>query len=234
MASFEHPGMQEDASETSTQKGVPASRTSTAARLHAPVRHSYDALAASYDTRWRHYIEATSALALEAMAPEACDRVLNVACGTGELERQLERSHPHLRVSGTDLSLRMLRHAASKRLRADWAAAVSTQLPFVGGSFDYVLCVNAFHYFRQPEESLLEMARVLRPGGTLVLVDWCDDYWSCKLCSAWLRLTDRAFHRTYTLPACQTLVERSGFRVISAERRRIDWLWGLMQMVCRV
>jgi ubiquinone/menaquinone biosynthesis C-methylase UbiE len=225
--------MQENASETSSRRAAPASRGSSSARLHAPVRDSYDALAASYDTRWRRYIEATSALALEGMATKPGDRVLNIACGTGELERRLVQRYPQIRLTGTDLSLTMLRRAVSKSLHVDWLSAVSTQLPLAAGVFDHVLCVNAFHYFRQPQESLLEMRRTLRPGGTLTLVDWCDDYWSCKLCGVWLRVTDKAFHRTYSLSACQGLVEQTGFQVVSAQRQRIDWLWGLMRLVCR-
>jgi len=198
------------------------------------VRRSYDELAASYDTRWRHYIEATSALAIEAIAPEADGRALNIACGTGELERRLHELRPQLRLTGTDLSPNMLRRAAAKELGAEWLAAVAAHLPLADAAFDYVLCVNAFHYFRLPSDSLAEMRRVLRPGGTLVLVDWCDDYLSCKLCSVWLRLTDRAFYRNYSLAGCRAQLEQAGFRIDSAERRRINWLWGLMRFVCRV
>lgn len=205
-----------------------------AGRIHAPVRHSYDELAASYDTRWRHYIDATSALAIEAIVPDARGRALNIACGTGELERRLHDLRPQLRLTGVDLSPNMLRRAAAKQLDADWLAAIAARLPFADASFDYVLCVNAFHYFRLPDESLAEMRRALRPGGTLVLVDWCDNYLSCKLCSVWLRLTDRAFYRTYSLARCRAQLEQAGFRVDSAERRRISWLWGLMRFVCRV
>ena len=200
---------------------------------HAPVRRSYDELAESYDTRWRHYIEATSALAIEPIPPEARGRALNIACGTGELEWRLHDLRPQLRLTGADLSPNMLRRAAAKRLDADWLAAVAAHLPLASGSFDYVLCVNAFHYFRLPGQSLGEMRRVLRPGGTLVLVDWCDDYLSCKLCSAWLRLTDGAFYRTYSLAGCRAQLEQAGFEIVSEQRRRIDWLWGLMRFVCR-
>ena len=132
------------------------------------------------------------------------------------------------------MSPNMLRRAAAKGLDADWLAAVAAHLPLADAAFDYVLCVNAFHYFRLPGESLAEMRRVLRPGGTLVLVDWCDDYITCKLCSVWLRLTDHAFYRSYSLAGCQAQLEQAGFCVVSAERRRIDWLWGLMRFVCRV
>ena len=158
---------------------------------------------------------------------------MNIACGTGELERRLRAQRPQVRLVGAFLSLIMCGLAARKVVRAVWLTAVAALLPLASCAFDYVLCVNAFHYFRLPIESLAEMRRVLRPGGTMVLVDWCDDYWICKLCSAWLRLTDRAYYRTYTLAGCQALLEQAGFRVIAAKRHRINWLWGLMRIVCR-
>ena len=77
------------------------------------------------------------------------------------------------------------------------------------------------------------MRRVLRPGGTLLLVDWCDDYLSCKLCSYWLRIVDSAFYRTYSLRSCEALLGEAGLEVLSAERFRISWLWGLMRLIGR-
>ena len=197
------------------------------------MRRSYDALAPTYDTRWRRYIEATLNLASEPLELNGDERVLDVACGTGELQRRLTGHWPELKLIGADLSLNMLRQASAKGLLADWLAADSTRLPFVDAWFDCTICVNAFHYFRRPAESLAEMRRVLRRSGTLVLVDWCDDYRSCKLCSAWLKWTDPAFHRTYSLTRCRQQLEAAGFQMLSARRRRIDWLWGLMSLVCR-
>jgi SAM-dependent methyltransferase len=95
------------------------------------------------------------------------------------------------------------------------------------------ICANSFHYFRSPVKALQEARRVLRPHGLFVLVDWCDDYLSCKLCGLWLRLTDPAFCRTYTGRACRSLVEASGFELVRAERFRVQWVWGMMRLVCR-
>ena len=129
----------------------------------------------------------------------------------------------------------MLRQAVSKAVGSQvcWVQAEAGRLPLADASFDWVVCANSFHYFRQPAATLREMNRVLRPGGSLVLVDWCDDYLTCKLCSWWLRFTDPAFYRTYTRNDCQALLEQTGFQVVSREHFRVGWLWGLMRFVCR-
>ena len=77
------------------------------------------------------------------------------------------------------------------------------------------------------------MRRVLRPGGTLLLVDWCDDYLSCKLCSFGLRLADAAFYRTYSLRSCDALLREAQLEVVASERFRINWLSGFMPLVGR-
>jgi ubiquinone/menaquinone biosynthesis C-methylase UbiE len=205
----------------------------TISATHSQARHVYDRLAPHYDVRWNRYIRATLALALEPLDLAGGERMVDIACGTGELERALLARWPRLRLAGVDLSQNMLRQAADKQLAVDWLRADATQLPFADQSFDAAVCANAFHYFRLPECSLVELRRVLRPGGRFVLVDWCDDYLSCKLCSLWLRWIDPAFYRTYSLFRCRKMLEGSGFVVETAFRRRIDWLWGLMCFVTR-
>jgi ubiquinone/menaquinone biosynthesis C-methylase UbiE len=198
------------------------------------VRQEYDRLAASYDRRWRTYVEATLQAVVEGLDFQGHERVLDLACGTGELERRLLARWPSLGVVASDLSLGMLRQAAGKQGdRASWVQAEAARLPFADHSFDYAICANSFHYFRSPREALRECHRVLRPQGCLVLVDWCDDYLSCKLCSLWLRVTDPAFHETYTLRNCRALLERCGFEIVRADRFRVQWIWGMMRLVCR-
>lgn len=199
------------------------------------VRETYDRLAPQYDVRWRFYVDATLAAVVEVLELEGGERVLDLACGTGELERRLADRWPGLSIVGVDLSMEMLRVAASKAADhlANWLRADIGRLPVTRQRFDWVICANAFHYFRAPRDYLAEMRRVLRPGGRLVLVDWCDDYLACKLCSIWLRWTNPAFHRTYTQRACRELVEQAGFTIKDSTRFRINWLWGMQRIVAR-
>ncbi|HJT34130.1 MAG TPA: class I SAM-dependent methyltransferase [Pirellulales bacterium] len=201
--------------------------------LFAAARSSYDRLAHNYDVRWGHYVDSSLDLITEALPLAAGDEILDVACGTGRLEERIVGRLPNTRVVGVDISENMLHVARSKRMPADYLAAEVSSLPFADGRFGTVVCSSAFHYFRRPTESLAEMRRVLRPGGYLVLVDWCDDYLACKICSVWLRWTDPAFFRTYSLRACTDLLRSAGFRVGASFRRRVDWLWGLMCCVGR-
>lgn len=199
--------------------------------MSLPVRQEYDRLADEYDTRWRRYIDASVQLAAEVIELQGQERVLDLACGTGQLAARLLARWPQLQITGVDVSSQMLRRARARQLPVHWLCGEAASLPLADEQFDVVACLSAFHYFRQPRRALVEMRRVLRPGGQLIVVDWCDDYLSCKLCSAWLRLTDRAFYKTYSLAECQTELQHAGFRVLSAVRRRIDWLWGMMRLV---
>ncbi len=200
-----------------------------------PVSTEYDRLAARYDRRWQPYIEATLNAVLEAVEFQGDEAVLDVPCGTGELERRLIEKWPDLCITGVDLSTGMLAQAKAKdeANRVRWVEADVAELPLPDQSFDCVICANSFHYFRAPNEALAAMRRVLRPGGRLILVDWCDDYWTCKVCSLWLRWTDKAFYRTYSLKACVSLAEEASFQIEQGRRFRINWLWGLMLLDCR-
>jgi ubiquinone/menaquinone biosynthesis C-methylase UbiE len=103
-------------------------------------------------------------------------RLLDVACGTGRFLGFVKHNHPRLPVVGIDLSPAYLRHA--RRALRDWSwvelvLGDAEALPFADASFDLVTCVYLFHELPRPvrARAAAEFARVLRPGGRLVLVD---------------------------------------------------------------
>jgi SAM-dependent methyltransferase len=103
--------------------------------------------------------------------------VLDVGCGTG---RFLEALPPGYRRTGVDVSLGMLEIAREKGLEV--AKASGEGLPFEDGSFDLVTTFAVLHHLIDPElvrATLLEMARVARPGGAVVVWDHnpLNPYW---------------------------------------------------------
>jgi SAM-dependent methyltransferase len=117
---------------------------------------------------WRlralHYLALRAALA----ALPRVDRVLDLGAGNGWLARRLAPSFrvTALDVDATDTGLGALDDRRVGRLRADLQA-----LPLAAGGFDVVIVAAALHYALDLSCALTEVARVLRPGGLLVIVD---------------------------------------------------------------
>ena len=200
-----------------------------------PVVTEYAKAAERYDEKWAFYVEATTRETLRRMPMAPASRVLDVGCGTGELLRRLRAKYPNASLAGLDPVAEMLTVARDKLSgREDLRIGYADSLPWPAGSFDLVVSCNMFHYISHPIEALQEMTRVLRPGGALVLTDWCDDYLACRLCNLYLRLTNRAFYKTYREAECLALLKRAAFRDVKLERYKISWLWGLMTAVVTV
>lgn len=103
-------------------------------------------------------------------------RILDVACGTGRLLRQMRLALPAARLTGLDLSASYLTEARSHcaGLRPlTWVEGNAEHLPFEDGGFDALTCVYLFHELPPQVRRTVarEMARVLRPGGVVVFMD---------------------------------------------------------------
>jgi len=196
------------------------------------VLREYDRLAPDYDRRWSFYVDATLRETLRRFELRPGQRLLDVGCGTGALLERLARSVPGAELSGVDASARMLA-VARRRLGEDvhLARSGAEALPFPDRAFDCVVSTNALHYFPDAKRALDEMTRVLRPGGILVITDWCHDDLACRLCALWLRAVGRAHVRTYGRGELRRLLERAGVAVARLDRYRVDWIWGLMTAV---
>lgn len=103
---------------------------------------------------------------------EARGRVLEVAVGTG---LNLPRYVPGVRISGIDLSPGMLAKARERAkelgVDADLRVGDAMALPYGDGEFDTVVCTYGLCTIPDDRGAIAEMARVLKPGGTLLLLD---------------------------------------------------------------
>jgi ubiquinone/menaquinone biosynthesis C-methylase UbiE len=188
--------------------------------------------AKDYDEKWAFYVDATTRQTMARLSLQSTDRVLDVGCGTGELLTRLAAKYPEVRLAGIDPVAEMLEVARGKLsdkvdLRVGWANG----LPWPEETFDVVVSCNMFHYITHPVEAVQEMERVLRPGGKIVITDWCDDYVACRVCNLYLRFTSKAHYKTYRRSECASLLKEAGHADPLIERYKISWLWGLMTAI---
>jgi SAM-dependent methyltransferase len=109
---------------------------------------------------------------------DSAQRVLEIGCGTGNLALLAKRIRPKLEVVGLDPDPKALARATAKARRAglelELDRGFADQLPYADASFDRVLSALMFHHLEAGLRvaSLREALRVLRPGGSLHLVDF--------------------------------------------------------------
>ncbi|GIU93744.1 MAG: demethylmenaquinone methyltransferase [Gaiellaceae bacterium] len=136
------------------------------------VRGMFDRIAAVYDSmnrvmtlgldvRWRR-------LAVREVVWPG-DRVLDVCCGTGDFAVEAERRGG--RVVGLDFSERMLERARRKSGTIEWVRGDALDLPFADGSFDVATVGFGVRNLASLERGLAELARVLRPGGRVAVLE---------------------------------------------------------------
>ena len=121
------------------------------------------------------WLKEVQTAALAALGLNKNDLLLDLGCGTGAALRD---AAPQVRRGvGFDLSPGMLAQAR-ELARAEHLenvefteGDVSGPLPFGDGAFTAIVCTTAFHHFPRPLDTITEMARVLRPGGRVVIAD---------------------------------------------------------------
>ncbi len=144
------------------------------------VRRMFDAVARRYDVtndvlslgqdrRWRQEV-------LEAVGPQAGDRVLDLAAGTGTSSEPFAARGAG--VVPCDFSLGMLRVGKRARPALPFVAGDATRLPFRDDTFDAVTISFGLRNIVDPDAGLREMRRVTRPGGRLVVCEFSHPTWA--------------------------------------------------------
>jgi ubiquinone/menaquinone biosynthesis C-methylase UbiE len=118
-----------------------------------------------------------AALVVEQATLQPSAYVLDVACGTGVVARlAAAQVGAGGRVTGLDINPKMLKVARAYTpphgARLDWREGDAAALPFGADEFDVVFCQLGLQFVSDRLQTLREMARVLRPGGQIVLLVW--------------------------------------------------------------
>jgi demethylmenaquinone methyltransferase/2-methoxy-6-polyprenyl-1,4-benzoquinol methylase len=149
-------------------------RPDEVARMFDGVAPRYDltntVLSFGMDRRWRKRTR-------QVLQLEPGEKVLDLAAGTGVSTVELARSGAT--AIACDFSLGMLRAGRSsrRRRRVPFVAGDATQLPFADGIFDAAVISFGLRNVSDPARALREMARVVRPGGRLVICEFSRPSW---------------------------------------------------------
>ena len=145
----------------------------TARALFAPIGPTYDRMGATLslgqDPRWRRFL--VGRLPRDCAGIHDGGHVLDVATGTGLVAERLRQQG--FRVTGVDQSPEML--AVARRRFGDEVTLVQASaeaLPLPSGSFDHLTFTYLLRYVDDPAAALAELARVVRPGGTVASLEF--------------------------------------------------------------
>jgi len=138
---------------------------------------AFDERAPGYEQGWlgrMHQDIAVRAADLALSVHAAPGRVLDVGCGTGYLLRLLARRCPQAtELAGIDAAPSMIEAAeqAADDRRLRFAVGTAERLPYPDDAFDLVVSTTSFDHWADQRAGLSECARVLAPGGHLMLAD---------------------------------------------------------------
>jgi SAM-dependent methyltransferase len=181
-----------------------------------PLRAQWGAVAERYGTGWSHADGPDLAWMVEAAAPRPDDRAIDLGTGAGHAALALA---PHVaRVDAIDPTPEML--AVAARLAAErgitnvtWTGAFAGALPFPAATFDIAISRFSIHHWPDPGSALRDVARVLRPGGRVVLVDLVapEDAGLDTFLNAVELLRDPTHGRTPRASAWRAMIAGAGF-----------------------
>ena len=151
-----------------------SARTRHARELFAPLGPTYDRyarlLSFGQDPRWRGF--------LVSRIPDSATSVLDVASGTAAVAIELARRVPSRHIVGVDQSAEMLAAGRARIAAAGLGSRIellegrAEALPFDDAEFDALTFTYLLRYVDDPAATLRELARVVRPGGTVAMLEF--------------------------------------------------------------
>jgi ubiquinone/menaquinone biosynthesis C-methylase UbiE len=137
--------------------------------------------------------------------------LLDVGCGTGNVLMKIN-TNEDLNLYGLDISENMI-ETAKKNLgdNAELKVGDSEYIPWEDNSFDVIVCNASFHHYPNPEKVLLEMKRVLKTKGTLIIGDPTAPIIIRQILNRFFKLSNNGDYRIYSKKEIEALLIKYGF-----------------------
>lgn len=111
------------------------------------------------------HLEPEHDLILTLMPPRPHDRILDVGCGKGRLTLLLQKIEPSIDMVSSDVT-----SEARKYIQGTFVQCSMTKMPFPNDTFDKIFCLHVIAHFKEGEKGIREAYRILKPGGTLMIL----------------------------------------------------------------
>lgn len=147
------------------------------------MRDMFDAISGAYDF-FNHFLSLgidrfwRKKMMLETKSVQPCEKILDLATGTADVALSLQKTHPGAKITGVDLSPAMIAKGNEKIDKNDLTDRIELEvgdaenMRFNDAHFDLVTVAFGVRNFEQLEAGLLEMKRVLRKGGKMVILEF--------------------------------------------------------------
>lgn len=154
----------------------------------------WDFWASRYHRLWvqKHSLRPTRHAVLDIireLEPMQGTRILDLGCGVGELMEELVKNHRGISITGIDPSSEMLRISNSRNPNAKHIQLAAEELSSLKDSFDIIVCTHSFPYYAEKRKVIMELYRLLAPGGSLVIAFASANSLYDKLALSMVKLT---------------------------------------------
>lgn len=107
---------------------------------------------------------------LEFLGGPSNKKILDLGCGKGRFSRKI-KDYGFLNIIGVDPSIELIKIAEKNNKDIKFIQASATGMPFKNNEFDFLICVETLEQIPNTEKAIQEMARVLKPGGKVLVID---------------------------------------------------------------
>lgn len=144
-------------------------------------------------------------------------RVLDVACGTGDLITALDKK-ADIQAYGIDISEQMIEVAQSANRKISYAISPAYPLPFDDSYIDIITVSAAFHHFEEPMRFADECKRVLRNAGRLYIGEFHYPSVVRVILNPILPLLKSGDVKLYSIKELSSIFQKAGFDALDVER----------------
>lgn len=183
-------------------------------RFYDTIAEQFDTIMNRYDLEKRLRLVFERGFGSETLAGKL---VLDAGCGTGEFSRRAAAAGA--RVVALDIGPRLVRVAKRKTPELQGVVGTLMALPFPDNAFDDLICSEAIEHTVSPRLAVLELCRVLKPGGKLVLTVPNRRWYFALLIARWFNL--RPYHGNE-----HWVTRKQLHRWLSDGRCRVESAWG--------